>query len=110
MTTFQIILIVIGIIIIGIPLYLFVGKGGRKIGAAIGGVFDAIFSWDSKRFEKTYDEMKDEDPMKALWLLVIIIFAAFSIIAFVVRLGWLAYLGIKAGVKFYWKSLKYCWE
>ena len=115
MTTFQIILIVATSIFIGIPLYLFIGKVGREIGAATVGMFDVIFYWDSKKWQETYDAALNchgnaLTTMKIMYPVVIIIFAFFSILTFVIRLGWLAYLAIKTGAKFYWKSLKYCWE
>ena len=110
MTTFQIILVIAASIFIGIPLYLFVGKVGREVGAAIVGVFEAMLYRDSKKFQKTYDEAENDDVMKVLWLFIIVLYLFLSIIIFVIWLGWLAGLAIKAGVKFYWKMLKYCWE
>lgn len=111
MTILQIILIVVGSIVIGIPLYLFLGKvGGRELGAVMVSLFVVIADWNSKKFQGEYGEQKDADPMKVLWPLAIICFVCVSIITFVIRLGWLAYIGIKAGAKFYWEALKYCWK
>ena len=114
MTIFQIILIVAASIFIGIPLYLFIGKVGREIVAITMGVFEVILRWDSKRFQKTYDEVLNcRDALtvtKIFYPVAIILFAFLSILAFVIRLGWLTYLAVQAGARFYWKSLKYCWE
>lgn len=110
MTILQSILIVVGSIIIGIPLYLYVGKTGRKWGAATVAIFSVIVKWNSEELPENYDEVKDDDPMKVIWPLAIIVFACFSMLAFAVRLCWLAWLVIKAGTKFYWRTLKYCWK
>ena len=110
MTILQIILIIAASIFIGIPLYLFVGKAGRELGAVMVGVFYAILFWDSKKFQKTYDELINDEVAKVLWLFIIVFYLFLSIIFSVIRLGWLAGLAIKAGAKFYWKVFKYCWE
>ncbi len=114
MTILQIILIIAASIFVAIPLYLYLGKAGIEAGAAIVGVFDAIVYWDSKKFQKTCNEtLNCRDNlimMKIIYPAVIIIFAFLSILAFVIRLGWLTWIAIKAGAKFYWRILKYCWE
>ncbi len=113
MTTFQIILIAIGSIIIGIPLYLFVGKAGHghKLGLATIGLFMALIYWDSGQFKKQRGDkdLKDKPIAKALWLSVIIFYAVWAVSAGVIRLCWLMCLTIKAGAKSYWKILKFCW-